>query len=330
MSDAHRINRIVRAALSEPWFIQPNKFEAVVELLARRGSGERLSAEEIAEITATHQASERSQDERAIAVLSVVGIVAHRMSMVNNISGPGGTSIEGLRQEFRAAMAHPDVSTIVLDVDSPGGTVSLVSELATEIREASGKRVIAVANDLMASAAYYIASAADEIVITPSGLVGSIGVMAAHTDFSQFDENKGVVTTLISAGEGKTDGNEFEPLSDRALADMRGRVEAFYTAFVNDVVAGRNQASEVADGRSRQGKQRITGSTVRDVWQARILTASEAVEVGMADRVASLDETLERFGAAPRLAGSQAKARRLKAVAGQRSRLAARALVGAA
>ncbi len=86
-----------------------------------------------------------------------------------------------------------NIDTIVLDVDSPGGNYYGTPETSSKIRAArDSKPIIAVANSLAASAAYWIASAADEIVVTPSGDVGSIGVLAVHTDFSAANEKIGV------------------------------------------------------------------------------------------------------------------------------------------
>src|SRR5690606_4285100 len=145
------------------------------------------------------------------------GIVGHRMNQVTDISGPGGTSTEQFGSWFDAALRDPAVSAIVIDVDSPGGTVTGVAELAEQIFEARGKKPIyAIANALAASAAYWIASAAEELWVTPSGDVGSIGVYAMHEDISEMEAEMGLKVTLISAGEYKTEGNPHEPLGDEA------------------------------------------------------------------------------------------------------------------
>ena len=274
-----RLDRVVRALLSDPWAITPEYMSLVSGVIRRRLEGRALNEAEIAAIVAARPTPFESRG--SVAVLPVFGVISHRMNLMTEVSG--GTSTERLTGQFRQAMSDPNVSTIVFDIDSPGGGVAGVPELAAEIRAATQKRTIAVANDLAASAAFWIASAADEIVMTPSGMVGSIGVVAAHQDFSEFDAKVGVKTTLVSAGEGKIDGNSLEPLSERALADMKAKIETFYGLFVDGVVKGRNAAG-----------QHLTGATVRDRWQAKLFTAADALDAGLVDRVATLDQTLDR------------------------------------
>src|SRR5690606_12609791 len=109
------------------------------------------------------------------------------------------------------------VGTIVLDVDSPGGGVYGVAEFAEEIYKARGqKRIVAVANSMAASAAYWIATAADELVVTPGGEVGSIGVYMLHEDWSGAYEKAGIKPTVIKFGENKAEGIDVEPLSESA------------------------------------------------------------------------------------------------------------------
>jgi ClpP class serine protease len=132
----------------------------------------------------------------------------------------------------------------------------------------------------MASAAYYIGSAADEVVVTPGGEVGSIGVFMAHQDLSAALEQEGVKITLISAGKFKTEANPFESLSDEAKAALQKTVNVYYESFVNAVAKGRDaKASEVRNG----------------YGQGRMVTAKEAVLLGMADRIETLDETIGRL-----------------------------------
>src|SRR4029453_14892345 len=114
-------------------------------------------------------------------------------------------------------MKDPAVKGVVLDVDSPGGSVYGVRELADEIRAARGQKPVeAVANAFMASAAYYIGSAAEKVWVTPSGSAGSIGVYDAHVDLSKFTETMGEKWTFVSYGDNKLLGNPFEPLSEEA------------------------------------------------------------------------------------------------------------------
>jgi signal peptide peptidase SppA len=216
-----------------------------------------------------------------IAVLPLFGTIAHRMGMMTDMSG--GTSTERFQQYLRSAVGDPTVKSIVMDIDSPGGTVNGVPELADEIYQArTVKPVVAVANSQAASAAYYLASQASDIVAIPSGEVGSIGVFAAHEDLSKALESRGSKVSLISAGKYKTEGNPFEPLNDEAKAAIQEKVNHFYDMFVNAVARGRN----------------TTPDAVRNGYgQGRMLNAEPARRAGMVDRVATWDRTLKRLGA---------------------------------
>ncbi len=194
----------------------------------------------------------------------------------------GGTSTECFGAMFAQAVADPNVAAIVINVDSPGGTVSGVPELAAQINAARGtKPIVAVANGMAASAAYWLASQADEIVVTPSGEVGSIGVFCAHFDESGALEQAGVKPTLISAGKYKVEGNPFGPLTDEALASIQSRVDDLYAMFTSDVAKARAMPVDRVRGRA--------------FGEGRMLGAKRSVNSGMADRVGTLSETIGRL-----------------------------------
>ncbi len=193
----------------------------------------------------------------------------------------GGTTVQGLTKILQEVSADDSISTVLLDVDSPGGTVAGIPELANEVRRlAEHKHVVAMANSLMASAAYWIASQADEIIASPEALVGSVGVFAVHEDWSKALEQAGIKLSYISAGKYKTEGNFNEPLSEEARTAMQAIVNESYRLFVDDVAKGRG----------------ITAATVRnDYGEGRVLTAKDAKAAGMVDRVASFSDTIQRL-----------------------------------
>lgn len=235
-------------------------------------------------------------------MLPLIGTIVQRADMFTDVSG--AASVQRFTEKFRAALADPQVGSIVIDVDSPGGQVSGVEELSAEIFNARGqKRIVAVANSLAASAAYWIATAADEVVVTPSGEVGSIGVFAVHEDISGMLEQAGVKVNLVSAGKYKTEANPFEPLGEEARASIQGRVDEYYDQFVSAVA--RNRGVKRSDVRGGFGEGRVVG-------------AKQAVSLGMADRVATLDETINKLlgGRRSRRAGASLdfRQRRLRAV----------------
>lgn len=277
------IAHVRRAVLDTPWAILPAKLEAILELVELRGQGVRFTTEEIqSRIGAA--APRMAARTGAIAVLPLFGTISHRMNMMSAMSG--GTSTELFARDFRQLLADETVGTILIDVDSPGGTINGVPELADEIYRARGQKpIIAHANSMAASAAYWIATAADELIVTPSGDVGSIGVLTGHADWSAAHEREGVKITLISAGKFKTEGNPYEPLSNEAREAIQARVNDFYAMFTKAVARHRGVSVETV--RSGFGEGRVVG-------------AQEAVRLGMADRVETMTETLRRLASGRR------------------------------
>lgn len=217
-----------------------------------------------------------------VALIPVLGVISNRANMFSDISAGGGTSVEKLTSQFRQAVSNPSVKAIVLDIDSPGGSVDGVFELAQEIYEARGrKKISAVCNTLCASAAYAIGAAASELVIAPSGMAGSIGVFASHEDRSEELKKQGVKISFISAGKYKTEGSPTEPLADEARADLQAKVDDFYQMFVRGVAQYRHDSQ--ANVRAGYG-------------QGRVVTAAKAVKANLADRVGTLDSVLLQLG----------------------------------
>lgn len=281
-----RYRRLIAEATRTPWALLPEKLAVIQELLSDKARGVVYSDEEIQARISDRRAEKIASRHGSVAVLPIVGTILHRASGVEEASG--AVSVQGLTRHLRGLVADDGVKAIVLDIDSPGGSVSGVEELAREIHAAQQtKPVIAVANSMAASAAYWLASQASEVVVTPSGSVGSIGVYAMHVDISVALEQEGIAVSFIHAGKHKVEGNPYQPLDDEARGEMQAKVDDYYTMFVDAVKRGRPAVSE-------------------DVMQGRMYTAQQAVKVKLADRVATLDETIARFGG-----GSQQRARAL-------------------
>lgn len=236
-------------------------------------------AEIKAKLEARAESPQRSESGGVIAVIPISGFIEQRQSFFGAIFG--GTSTQRVSAQFRASMADPAVKAIVLDVSSGGGSVFGVTELANEIMAARGvKPIVSVVNSMAASAAYWIAAAADEIVSAPSGITGSVGVYAIHQDYSEADKQAGIKTEIISAGEHKADAVEGAPLSDEGRDSMQAMVNHIYGMFVADLAAGRKVSADVV--RSDFGK-------------GLIMTAPAAKAAGMIDRIGTMDETLKRL-----------------------------------
>lgn len=270
-----KYERVVQYVLETPWAIRPLALGAILDILAYRADGHTFTDEEMAERIGGAQAAQRKpQRAGSTAVLPLYGPIFPRANLLTEMSG--GTSLQKWSAQFKAMDADSKISNIVLDVASPGGSVELVPETAEVIRSASTP-VTAVANTQAASAAYWLAAQADEIVVTPSGEVGSIGVWTAHDDFSRHDRNLGVETTLISAGKYKTEANPWEPLGEEARAALQKAVDEFYGMFVDDVAKGRGTS---------------TAKVIGGYGEGRMVLARDSVREGMADRVATLDQVI--------------------------------------
>ena len=251
--------------LATPWALMPERLQAAAGVLHRWACGQTSDPVTLAAIADDRQARDTRRDAAAlnaaggIAVLPLYGILAPRANMVDDISGPGGTSTQLFAQALRQACADDTVGAILIDIDSPGGSVYGVSELADEILQARAKKPIcAIANSLAASAAYWVGCAAGELYVTPSGEVGSIGVWQAHGDYSKMLDEEGVCMTLIAAGKYKVEGNPYQPLDDEARAFMQSRVDDYYAAFTKGVAKSRGVP--IAQVRTGMGEGRVLGA----------------------------------------------------------------------
>lgn len=294
-----KYQNVIYQICSTAWAIMPEKLAEITAIVLSRADGDRLTAAEIeARVNAARSNSQRIENAgQAIAVLSLVGTIIPRGNMFAESSG--AVSCQRFAHSFRQMIADPDVGHIVIDIDSPGGSVGGVVELAEEIFNARGQKPItAVANGLAASAAYWIGTAADELVVTPSGSVGSVGVYAAHQDISKWLEEEGVDISLISAGKYKVEGNQFEPLGEEARAAIQTEIDAFYEMFVGAIAQHRGTTVEAVKNGFGQG---------------RVVMAQEAVSEGMADRVATIDEVLSDISS--QISDKDRRRRRARALA---------------
>ncbi len=327
-----RLPHLRAALMSQIWAMEEPWFNAMVEIIENRSDGIILTPEQVRERAGRHSLIERdnvvagvevpngmaamfevsssgrilaarggtasrvagdAEPGSLIAVINVMGVIAHHASQVDNISGPGGTSTARVGQSFDAAMDDPAVKAVVLHVDSPGGGVPGVQELADKIFAARGRKpIIAQVNSTAASAAYWIASQADEVVVTPSGQVGSIGVYSSHKDVSAAAEKQGLKVTFFAWPPQKVDGNQFAPPSaeftDKAIAD----VKTVYGDFRNSVARGRGvKPADVEAGFGKGGVE----------------LARNALKQGMVDRIATMEDRLRR-GARMKPAPAQARA----------------------
>lgn len=213
----------------------------------------------------------------SVAVVDVFGVLAHR----GGIDGMSSYVLgyDSIARRLETAVADPDVRSIVLNMDTPGGEAAAVFDLTDQVREVSKRKPVhAVIGDMAASAGYAIASAADSISITRTGMAGSIGVVMRHVDASRQMKKAGLAIEHIYAGAHKVDGHPFAPLTAEVRADLQAEVDKVYDLFVETVAE--NRVMDPADVRATE---------------ARMYTGGEAVKVGLADRIETPDEMIARL-----------------------------------
>jgi signal peptide peptidase SppA len=300
-----KYERIVAYVANTLWAIEPGKWAELLQVLAFRAAGFEFTPEQIeARLGGGGGAAGGASKRGAVAVVPIRGVIANRMGGMDESSG--GTSVERIGAMVAQIADDATIGTIIYDIDSPGGTVPGVQELAAQMFALRGQKTqIAQVNSLAASAAYWLASQCDEIVSVPSGMAGSIGVFMAHQDVSKALEKEGIDVTLISAGKYKVEGNPFEPLSPEALAVKQDLVDSTYAQFVKDVARGRGTSQ----------------TAVRDGYgQGRVLDAKDALKAGLIDSIGTMDETIGRLvGRKPGASGMRAEGAEAELVAAEAS-----------
>jgi signal peptide peptidase SppA len=212
--------------------------------------------------------------QSGVAVIPIYGTLVRRTQGLEAQSGL--TSYAGIAQSLETALADPSVAAILLDIDSPGGESSGVFDLADRIRAATTiKPVWAVANDMAFSAAYALGSAASRLIVSRTGGVGSIGVIAMHVDQSVKDQQDGIAYTAVFAGDRKNDLNPHAPISGEAHSFLQGEVNRIYDLFATTVA-----------------KHRGMGVNTIKSTQAALYFGADAVASGLADDVGTLDDAL--------------------------------------
>ena len=219
--------------------------------------------------------------DAGIAVVPVLGPLVARGDWLTELFG---ASVYGeVGEAVEAALVDPSVRGVVMEIDSPGGEVAGMFDLAdrlTSLRGSAGKPLWAVASESATSAAYAIASTAERIYVTQTGEVGSIGIIAAHVDQSSADAKAGLAWTFVHAGARKVDGNPHEPLSDPARASIQADVDALYGELVTLVARHRNMTADAVRG-----------------TEAAIYRGRAGIAMGLADRIGTVETALAELKA---------------------------------
>jgi capsid assembly protease len=270
--------------LNAPWAIVPDKLMEIRAIYQAhlRGKTDLEAVEAVEARLGRKLNNERAPYtvEGTTGVIPIEGVLGKKMNLFTSISG--GTSTQMIEIDFNAAMDDPAVKSILLQIDSPGGTVDGTENLANVIHAArgKGKPIVALADGLMASAAYWIGSAADEIYASDSSTkVGSIGVVATHEDYSQAEQKAGIKVTEIAAGKYKRISSSHAPLSADGRESIQAMVDHIYSNFVDAVARNRsatsaNVADKMADGRIFLGRQAVTAGLIDGVVSPGALVRS--------------------------------------------------------
>jgi signal peptide peptidase SppA len=270
-------HRLLLHALDAPWACLPEHHALVCSLVEGWIRGDRVDLGELqARRGEPLPGPSRGYEVRdGVAIIPVMGTMAPRANLMADVSG--GVSSELLVRDVRAAAADPKVKALILQIDSPGGAVAGTPAAASAVMAVRGvKPVAALVEGTMASAAYWVGSAAESVRLSSRvDLAGSIGVRMVHRDISQAKAAAGVTDTEIVAGRFKNAGSDNGPLSESGREILQGRVDAIYSEFVGDVARQR--------GRS-------VAQVLADMADGRVFVGQQAVDAGLADGFASLDD----------------------------------------
>lgn len=219
-------------------------------------------------------ASVPARRQKAVGIIPIHGAIEARASFVGEMFGM--PSYERIGQIFDEFVSNEGVSSIILDICSPGGMVYGCMELAQKIFSARGvKPIIAVANPVAASGAYWLGAAADRVIGTPSSDTGSVGVIAERVDMSKALEASGAKVDVIRSTKSpyKAEMNDAEPITDEIRANMQARADGIYERFASDLSRFRGVSVEHVEQKFGQG---------------RMVDAKRAMSAGMIDRVDTL------------------------------------------
>lgn len=276
-----RLDSVAAFIAGQPWAVSVERLELYQDLVRAHAQGRGLDLTELRALYLEEQERAAAPPDTGVGVVPIYGDLVQRSSPIAELLG-FGCSMQRIAATFRKMLADPAVGSIVLDVHSYGGTVFGAHELHVALREGrgKGKRIVAVVNSMAASAAYWAACAADEVVITPGGEAGSIGVYTVHLDVSEALAKQGIKPTIIKAGKNKAENEPVVPLTDEARKAIQARADAAYELFVGDVAAARG----------------ATPAAVRNGYgQGGVLAAKAAKAAGLVDRIATFEETVQRL-----------------------------------
>ncbi len=254
----------------EPWAITEGALQTILEIAARENESPQAVAAKLGRnLQNTYSVMERD----GVAIIPVTGPLFRYANLFTAISG--ASSYELIARDFTAALENPQIKGIILDIDSPGGEVNGVSELSNMVYAARGKKpVVAYASGDAASGAYWIASAADEIVVSETSALGSIGVVGVYRGKST-GANSDV--EIVSS---QSPHKRLDPQTDEGRARLQARIDSMADVFIGAIARNRDVAGEIVQTHYGGGD---------------VMIGARAVEAGLADRVGSLEQLIQEL-----------------------------------
>jgi len=273
--------------MNQDWAIKYDSYISIMEILKSHKEGPKVDLKALeTKMLALNPQTNSSGGEPyqvidGIAIIPVKGVLSKSPSLFERVIY-GATSMSEIKNKINHAENNAKISGILLDVDSPGGTVDGTQELADYIYTVrDSKPVFAYCDGLMASAGYWIGSAASEIYISSKTVqIGSIGVITVHYDFSKMDEQFGVTVTEIFAGKYKAAGSDVKPLSPEDKEYIQSRIDYLYSVFVEAVAQNRNESVE---------------TVLSQMADAKIFIGQEAIDAGLVDGVSTFEGVIEKM-----------------------------------
>jgi len=261
---------VLNAIFTDKWAIETNHLDVLIDIASRTHSD--MDAVLATPTERRESGSVRVRD--GVAIINAFGPIFPRADIFTDISG--ATSVETLALLFGEALNAPDVNAIVLNIDSPGGNVVGVNEFSNLVYESRGKKpIIAYTGGLCASAAYWIASAADKIIADKTAFIGSIGVVAAWTDDSKAREKEGLVDYEVVSSQ--SPDKRQNPNSKEGRAKLQAELDSLADIFISSIARNRNTNNAFISENYGKGG---------------VLITDEAIKVGMVDEIGSLENII--------------------------------------
>ncbi len=279
--------RVLDTVLAQQWAMEPEYLQGLLEV-ANRDHGpalEALAARNDKPLDNTQSTTVRD----GVAIVPVVGPLFRYANLFTMLSG--ATSIGTLATDFTAALEDRAVRAIVLSVDSPGGEVNGIAELATMIMAARDRKpVYAHVGHSGASGAYWLASAAEKVFVAPTALVGSVGAVMTIRDTRKVDEARGIRTIEIVSSQ--SPDKRVDPTTDVGLSKLQAVVDRLGEEFVAAVARQRGVSVE---------------KVLADFGKGGLLVGADAVKAGMADGVSTLEAVIASLSSTGSPAGGSVR-----------------------